>query len=491
MKRRTAVALCALVSVISLVGMAATIPAPSGATDSLLSIEVTPEAPETTSSGESFKVTYRVDTNGSAMYAYDIVLDHDPSQLTATSVSEGPFLSDGINQTIDVTTAADAANGTVRVARSRIGNESVSGEGELFSVVYEVSDGADNSDASISMDQSLFLDQNANEIDSTVRAVAVSIEESSATSTSGGGGGGGDLQPDFAVDASVQARTVGTGETISVDLTVENEGIVGGEFEGNISLDGQSIGEGQTIELRAGEVTQTTLEGSTDEAGIYDLRVAGRELGTVTVLADGVEAMAISSVDGDTATFEATALNQMVFSQEVSGEVTVKQLGTPPDEAPEPEGESLTSLDVSVPDGARDTSATIRFGVSQDVFANSQVTPERIALLQFNDATGEWENKETNIADESGELVEFSAGASSFETLAIVVQPEANQTPVETEQADETDDIEGGDDSDTPADEGEPSPGSEEAGGFGPTPVLLVIVLIIGVGAAAYFLRQE
>lgn len=92
-----------------------------------------------------------------------------------------------------------------------------------------------------------------------------------------------DVQAAFALEATIQARTIDVGETITVNVTIQNSGEKEGTMEVGLALDGEPTQTSQTVELGPGEETVFTLEQTVSEAGDYAVEVAGVDLGTVTV----------------------------------------------------------------------------------------------------------------------------------------------------------------------------------------------------------------
>lgn len=188
-------------------------------------VSVTPnEASHTVDEGEAVTVSYDVDTDNASVYAYEVVLEYDTDTLDARNLTTRGFLaSDGV-RTLDVAASVNETAGLVHVARSRTGNESVAGQGPLFTVTFAGQRGT-NGDAVDIDSTTLFLDKNGTEVNSTARETAITV----VAPNSGGGGGGSTGGDSGSSDDDTPP---------AVDITVPEQGQVGTELSFNATVDG-------------------------------------------------------------------------------------------------------------------------------------------------------------------------------------------------------------------------------------------------------------
>jgi PGF-pre-PGF domain-containing protein/PGF-CTERM protein len=136
----------------------------------------------------------------------------------------------------------------------------------------------------------------------------------------------------------------------------------------------------------------------------------------------------------DTAAGQQTAAFETVQSvesvtlstTESVGEVTVSELDPDTEtETPAP-GDPVTLQDVSVSEEARDTSATIRFRVSDERIEELSTSAEN--LRAFRLAGGDWQRLETSVAEETDSGVVLEAQTPGFSLFAVsaVTPPEAS-----------------------------------------------------------------
>lgn len=123
----------------------------------------------------------------------------------------------------------------------------------------------------------------------------LTVEDGSDDSGGGGGfGGGGGIdpspggisdsdEPDLSVlSADASELSIVPGGTIRVDVTVQNRGDAEGSIDLELTADGETV-DTETVTVPAGSNVGTTLSGSVEEAGSYDLVVEGESAGTLEV----------------------------------------------------------------------------------------------------------------------------------------------------------------------------------------------------------------
>ena len=170
-----------------------------------------------------------------------------------------------------------------------------------------------------------------------------------------------------------------------------------------------------------------------------------------------------------TATFGATSnVESISFSGEVEGTVVVRNIDGIPAATGSPPGTSVTISDITVPEGARDSPATIRKRVSNDRLSELGVEDQELAIYRFAD--GEWSQLDTGVASEtdSGMILEAETPGFSFFAVSTV-----EDAPADDGGADDT------------------ATDDQESGGLNPTIIGLIgLVVLIAVGVGLYTRRE-
>jgi PGF-pre-PGF domain-containing protein len=134
-----------------------------------------------------------------------------------------------------------------------------------------------------------------------------------------------------------------------------------------------------------------------------------------------------------------TPVEGIDFDGAVEGAVGVAEYETPPAETGPAPGASVSVVEISVPDSATDTPATIRTRISADRIAAADADPSDLRLSRHAD--GEWQALETSVVEETDGEVVLAAETPGFSTFAVsaVSEPDAAITvPVETLDPGET-----------------------------------------------------
>ena len=170
----------------------------------------------------------------------------------------------------------------------------------------------------------------------TVATTNLTVEAASSGGGGGGGGGGGfflpppsdDGGPSFSITSvDLGSSEVGVGESVAVDVRVDNDGDADGEYTATLTADGQQV-DSETLSVNANWHATTTLTTSFDAPGTYQLAVDGQSAGTVEVT--GEPALSITDVevgsrtlaDGETLAVTTTVANDGT----VEGSMTVPLL---------------------------------------------------------------------------------------------------------------------------------------------------------------------
>lgn len=183
---------------------------------------------------------------------------------------------------------------------------------------------------------------------------------------------------------------------------------------------------------------ETPGEGPADPPAVDD--VLDLPAGASTTGAETVTAAVDEATGTSSAAFEGeTPVEGITFDGAVEGAVGVAEYEFPPEQTGPAPGASVSVVEISVPESATDTPATIRTRISADRVAAAEADPSDLRLSRYAD--GEWQALETTVVEESGEAVVLEAETPGFSTFAVsaVSEPDAAITvPVETLDPGET-----------------------------------------------------
>jgi PGF-CTERM protein len=155
----------------------------------------------------------------------------------------------------------------------------------------------------------------------------------------------------------------------------------------------------------------------------------------------------------------------------------VQTLSSTPENTGDPPGTTVTTTQITVPEDARDTSATIQTQVSAERLAEVDATADELQINRYNDADEEWQSLDTSVAEETESGVVLEAETPGFSIFTVSVAGEDTEE-TDTPESD-TDSTAGETDTDTESstDDGLP--------GFGVTVALAALVAI------ALFARRQ
>ena len=134
------------------------------------------------------------------------------------------------------------------------------------------------------------------------------------------------------------------------------------------------------------------------------------------------EAAASIDVDPDTDRLEAAfgagePVESVTFDGEAEGSVSVTTSdGTPDDVDPSP-GAAVQVSEITVPEDARDSPATLRMGVDADRVAELDADADALTVLRLVD--GEWESLETTVVHDNGDRIVLDAETPGFSYFSV------------------------------------------------------------------------
>jgi PGF-pre-PGF domain-containing protein/PGF-CTERM protein len=178
-----------------------------------------------------------------------------------------------------------------------------------------------------------------------------------------------------------------------------------------------------------------------------------------------------------------TSVRSITFSNEsTTGNVTVNDVDAVPDEAGSPPGRTVRTVEINVPEQARNESATFEVSVDREDVEELDATEDELTVQRYNESAGEWQELTTSVAESNNGSIVLEAETPGFSFFSVTA-PDEESTPTETvtETATETET------ETTAATETDVTTESEGDGpGFGP--VLAILALL---GAALIATRKQ
>mgnify|MGYP006278351923 FL=1 len=318
----------------------------------------------------------------------------------------------------------------------------------------------------------------------------------------GGGGGGGGAAPspsaEFDItDATINETVIQSGDTVGVNVTIENTGDADGEFDARLTTRGVTLDE-QTVDIDEGASETVRLTNTFTESGAYNLKINNDfEIGLVLVDVEPAEVavnetrqLADEAPDrpGLRVSFRNVSVTNITFSNEnATGNVSIEDLTRVPRNITQPEGKAVQSSRITVPESERNRSATVQMRVNASQLSKFNASAEDLVITRYNDTSEEWEELNTSVVTSSNESVLLEAETPGFSLFAVTAPEEEETTPTPTDmtptptETDTTDDITTDTPDDTPTETD-----SEELPGFG-----AVVALIALLAAALLAMRRQ
>ena len=259
---------------------------------------------------------------------------------------------------------------------------------------------------------------------------------------------------DSAQDESLTVRVSGVDDTDEGSTTWSSAASENIDLSVTVTTGGDDDGGAGTGGGGSGVDTPDISDDLGDDAEVSD-----ESEGIITTGDDGRSSVTFSSISN---------VESITFSGEVSGTAVVRNIDGTPAATGSPPGTAVSVSDITVPEDARDSPATVRMRVSNDRIDEFSVEAENLAVYRFAD--GEWNQLDTEIASETDSGVILEAETPGFSFFAV--------STVEDAPGDD-----GGADSDTDLD--------QESGGLSPTIIGLIgFVVLIAVGVGLYTMRE-
>jgi PGF-pre-PGF domain-containing protein/PGF-CTERM protein len=326
----------------------------------------------------------------------------------------------------------------------------------------------------------------------------------------GGGGGGGGAAPspsaEFDItDATINETVIESGDTVGVNVTIENTGDADGEFDARLTSRVITLDE-QSVDIDEGSSETVRLTNTFIESGAYNLKINNDfEIGLVLVDVEPAQVavnetrqLADEAPDqpGLRVGFRNASVTNITFSNEnATGNVSVEDLTRVPHNITQPNGSVVQSTQITVPESERNRSATVQMRVNASRLNEFNASAEELVITRYNDTSEEWEELNTSVAASGNESVLLEAETPGFSLFAVTAPQEEETTPTPTATAtptdltptptptetDTTDDITTDTPDDTPTETD-----SETLPGFG-----AVVALIALLAAALLAMRRQ
>ena len=286
-----------------------------------------------------------------------------------------------------------------------------------------------------------------------------------------------DLEPDVGLEITSAPATVDEGDTVAVDVGIENIGAVPADQDVELLGFDDSTLDTASFDLSVGDATTATLTWDTSEGDAGNGTLTVRVDDTTVTHALTVERVSPPAVaqpspggtteetdgetelpDGVAATDEQTLvydngfrLSQVRFTnatdvesvtwsdQEINGTVTATAYTTPPETVGAAPGAMLSLSQISVPDAAQEGPATVQFSLQSHQLDDADASADDLHVYHFAD--GEWMQLETDLIETDSDeeiLVQTEVDSFSYFAVSAVSEPNAEFTVEPTEPDTET-----------------------------------------------------
>ncbi|WP_178917785.1 PGF-pre-PGF domain-containing protein [Natronomonas gomsonensis] len=327
------------------------------------------------------------------------------------------------------------------------------------------------------------------------------------TGSGGGGGGGAAPSPsaEFDItDATINETVIESGDTVGVNVTIENTGDADGDFDARLTTRGVTLDE-QTVDIDEGASETVHLNNTFNESGAYNLKINNDfdvgmvlvDLEPAQVAVNETRQLADEAPDqpGLRVGFRNVSVTNITFSNEsATGNVSVEDLTRVPRNITQPNGSVVQSTQITVPESERNRSATVQMRVNASQLAEFNASAEELVITRYNDTSEEWEDLNTSVISSDDESVLLEAETPGFSLFAVTAPQEEETTPTPSEptptpteltatptETDTTDDITTDTPDDTPTETD-----SETLPGFG-----AIVALIALLAAALLAMRRQ
>ncbi|WP_435126805.1 right-handed parallel beta-helix repeat-containing protein [Halobaculum sp. D14] len=255
-----------------------------------------------------------------------------------------------------------------------------------------------------------------------------------------------------------------------------------------VDAEGNTVTESVTVEVAAPATDSPSAPGNTADDD-DDSPSTGPSTPTQVRVSDVLQG-GVASVDLGTSV---SRVDITFDDAGASGIVTVQQLdGRPASVPPLPDGaRDVAFIDVTVPSGLTDSSATVRLTVNRDAVGTAD--PSGLVVYHYHD--GSWSTLDTSLVSATDETVVLEARTPGFSLFAVgstaeqqptTDTPTDGETPTETPTDEPTETP-----ADTPTDEPATSEPVQEPAGFDLGVVAAVLLLLVIVGAFVALRRRE
>jgi len=281
------------------------------------------------------------------------------------------------------------------------------------------------------------------------------------------------------LDITDLSDSVTAGETIEIDVVIENTGDVASTGTAELLIDG-TLAHTSSVELGPSETEQVTLNYDTTDADVGEdvpVEVQTADM-TETVMIEVIESSSEDSdtgggtvvgpidpvgtsvvdsmrqtvtdfnqnIEGTTVVLPDTALDSIGFIEDdLSGSLDVFELDETPEYAPPLDDDQpfITGFVVEVDDHLTNESATLTITVPSEQIENAGVDADELTVLYMSD--DDYKRLETSV--ETDEDITVSAQTSGFSTFIITTSDRVDESD-DDETVDESDDDETVDESD-------------------------------------------
>lgn len=217
-------------------------------------------------------------------------------------------------------------------------------------------------------------------------------------------------------DGSTTIAAEYAGMTADTALTVDTVSSGGGGSD-----TGDDAGDDADDDDDSGEIDETP-----DGNGTATDEPADTSNGSEVVRSETVSVSVDNETGESVARTNGTSVEEIRFGDEaVSGNVTVSDLSNDPEETGPSPGTSVAAVEISVPDEATDTPATVRVNVDRERVDAANADAEDLRVHRYTD--GEWQPLESEVVEETddGVVLEADTPGFSYFSVSAVSEPSA------------------------------------------------------------------
>ncbi|MGB9956387.1 PGF-pre-PGF domain-containing protein [Haloferax prahovense] len=276
-------------------------------------------------------------------------------------------------------------------------------------------------------------------------------------------------------DLTVNAQSVGSDTSASIDVTVESIT----DTRGNLLSH-----SGDTTTVDVNNIDGSTPTPSTPTTDVPSSGGGGGGGGSVpnSGTYDSVRLFYGSQVSASLPDGATVTNVDVAFGSQGTGEVIVRERSSLPGTVGQPANPAVGFVQIDVPSSLKDSPSTVTMTVRQSRLDDLGITAQDLQVERYNDETGEWEVLDTRVVSQGDGQVVLEADTPGFSYFAVTSKQAVTTTTTaddgETTTADDGETTTGTSGFDDETTTGEPTTTDSVIPGFGVTAALIALVAI-------------